>query len=96
VDVIVLWDLPDDPDGTVVHIAEHGVSQEEVEEVLGDPSNPTVPSSSSGNPITFGETSTDRYIAVVWEEAWDEPRTIKPITAYETQRPRPKRKRKRS
>ena len=35
------WDLDEEPDGNVQHIAEHGVTKEEVEEVLSDPSNPT-------------------------------------------------------
>lgn len=30
----VIWDLDDDPEGNVEHCAEHGVSKEEVEEVL--------------------------------------------------------------
>ena len=31
----ILWDDPDDPDGNVQHIAEHGLEIEDVEEVLG-------------------------------------------------------------
>jgi hypothetical protein len=30
----ILWDLDDDPDGNVQHCAEHGVTKDEVEEVL--------------------------------------------------------------
>ena len=33
----VIWDLDEDPDGNVEHIAEHGVSKAEVEEVLENP-----------------------------------------------------------
>ena len=44
----VWWDLDDEPDGNVEHIAEHGLTKEEVEDVLGNPSNPTDLSHSSG------------------------------------------------
>jgi hypothetical protein len=30
----IIWDLDDDPDGNVQHCDEHGVTKEEVEEVL--------------------------------------------------------------
>jgi hypothetical protein len=84
---IVIWDLEDDPDGNVMHIAEHGISQEEVEEVVGNPQNPSVPSDSSGRPLTFGWTSTGRYLGVVWEHVCDDPRTIKPVTAFDAPPP---------
>lgn len=80
----IIWDLPDDPDGNVVHIAEHGITQDEVADVLSDPSNETTHSRSSGNWITFGWTQTDRHLAVVWEHVLDNPWTVYPITAYET------------
>jgi hypothetical protein len=51
---IVLWDLDDEPDGNVAPIAEHGVTREEVEEVLQNEDNETDASASSGRPITFG------------------------------------------
>ena len=35
---IVIWDLEDDPEGNVAHhIAEHGITQDEVEDAVGDP-----------------------------------------------------------
>jgi uncharacterized DUF497 family protein len=83
IDAIVAWDMEDDPRGNVKHIAEHGISMEEVEEVLLNENNPVGESRSSGRPITIGETSTGRRIAVVWEEALDNPLIIRPITAYE-------------
>jgi hypothetical protein len=52
----ILWDLDDDPNGNVQHVAEHGLSLEEVEEVLYA-ADEVVASNSSGRPITFGETS---------------------------------------
>ena len=60
-DVSVLWDLEDDPDGNVQHIAENDLSVEEVEEVLLDPDNEVQVSRTTGRPITFGWTSTGRY-----------------------------------
>jgi uncharacterized DUF497 family protein len=83
IDAIIAWDMEDDPQGNVKHIAEHGISMKEVEEVLLNENNPVGESRSSGRPITIGETSTGRRIAVVWEEALDNPLVIRPITAYE-------------
>jgi len=34
--ILVIWDLEDEPRGNVQHIIEHGVTPEEVEEVLND------------------------------------------------------------
>jgi hypothetical protein len=82
-----VWDLEDDPDGNVAHIAEHGVTPEEVEEVLEAEHGSATTSRSSGNPIVFGWTQTGKYIAVVFEEVDDDPPTVYPITAYETQPP---------
>jgi len=84
----VIWDLEDDPQGNIQHLAEHGVTPEEVEEVLNDRHGRTVHSASSGRPITFGWTTAGRYLAVVWEVADEEPLTIYPITAYPAPEPR--------
>ena len=83
IDAIVAWDMEDDTQGNVRHIAEHGITVEEVEEVLLDETNPVGESRTSGRPITTGETSTGKQIAVIWEEALDNPLIIRPITAYE-------------
>ena len=80
-DVSVLWDLEDDPDGNVQHIAENDLSVEEVEEVLLDPDNEVQVSRTTGRPITFGWTPTGRHIAVVWEKVIDDPRTVQVRTA---------------
>ena len=77
----VVWDLEDDPDGNVRHIQEHGISMDEVEDVLLDRDSQTAVSKSSGDPITFGYTASGRYLAVVWEHVMDEPLTMRPITA---------------
>lgn len=77
-----VWDLDDDPEGNVQHIAEHGISKDEVEEVLENPQGVET-SRSSGRPIAFGETSTGRIIAVVYEEIDED--TVYPVTAYEVE-----------
>jgi hypothetical protein len=78
----IIWDLDDDPDGNVQHVASHGLAKEEVEEVLANPERRGI-SRSSGLPIIFGETATGRYIAVVFEEIDRD--TAKPVTAYDTE-----------
>ncbi len=80
----VLWDLEDDLEGNFWHIVVegHGVSQEEVDEILLNPANPTRVSRSTGRNITFGWTSVGQHLAVVWEEALEDPRTAYPVTAY--------------
>lgn len=93
-DPIIIWDEEDDPDGNYVHIVTegHGITADEVDEVLRNKANETVPSDSSGYPVTFGWTTTGKHIAVVWENALDNPWMIYPITAYETP---PKKRRRR-
>ncbi len=76
------WDLDDDPRGNVQHIAEHDVSKEEVEEVLDHPEG-IERSRSSGRFIAFGETSTGRLIAVVYDEIDED--AVYPVTAYDVE-----------
>jgi uncharacterized DUF497 family protein len=83
IDAIIAWDMEDDPQGNVRHIAEHGITMEEVEEVLLDENNAVGESRSSGRPVTFGDTSTGKRIAVIWEQTLDNPLVIRPVTAYE-------------
>ena len=85
IDAIVAWDCEEDPQGNVRHIADHGITMDEVEEVLLNENNAVGESRSSGRPITIGETSTGRRIAVIWEEALDNPLIIRPVTAYEVE-----------
>jgi uncharacterized DUF497 family protein len=82
----ILWDLDGEPDGNVQHVAEHGLTKEDVEEVLEDATGSDV-SRSSGLPIAFGETSDGRLIAVVYEEI--DVDTIRPVTAYEVEEEAP-------
>ncbi|OAI38734.1 hypothetical protein AYO40_06450 [Planctomycetaceae bacterium SCGC AG-212-D15] len=83
-----VWDLEDDPEGNYQHIViDNGITLEEFEEVFRSNQSNTTTSRSSGRPITFGETATGKYIAIVWEHVMDDPWTVYPITAYETNRP---------
>ncbi len=86
-DIHILWDLEDDPEGNVQHIQLHGITMDEVEDVLLDRDSQTAVSKSSGEPITFGYTAAHRYLAVVWEHVLDEPLTMRPITAYDVPEP---------
>lgn len=85
IDAIIAWDLEDDAEGNVHHIAQNGITMDEVEEVLLNEKNLVGESRSSGRPITFGETSTGKRIAVVWEQALDNPLMIRRVTAFETE-----------
>jgi hypothetical protein len=76
----IIWDLDEDPEGNVQHIAEHDLTQEEVEGVLAAPEGRGT-SRSSGLPVAFGTTFTGRYIAVVFQEI--DANTAKPVTAYD-------------
>ena len=78
---VIIWDLEDDLRGNVKHIAEHGVTLEEVEDVLLDPNSTQSTSRSSGELIMFGYTAEGRSLAVVFEHVDDEPLTVRPITA---------------
>jgi uncharacterized DUF497 family protein len=62
------------------HLAEHGVTPDEFEEVVGNP-DWVQTSRTTCRPIAFGETSTGKYLACVFE-LLDEV-TVLPITAYE-------------
>ena len=68
--------------GNVEHIAEHGLTPEDVEEVVFNPVDRDV-SQSSGLPIVFGFTPDGRYIMVVYEPIDDV--TIYPVTAYDVE-----------
>ena len=76
----IIWDLDDDPDGNVQHIAEHGLTIEDVEEVLSNPTSEGT-SASTGRPCVWGYTLEGIYIIVVYEEIDED--TIRVVTAYE-------------
>jgi uncharacterized DUF497 family protein len=72
-----IWELTDD--GNVAHIAEHGLTPEDVEAIVLDPTHLSV-SRSSGRPIAFGYADDGSYVAVIYEQV-DEC-TVYPITAF--------------
>ncbi len=75
-----IWDLEDDPNGNVQHIAEHDLTIDEVEDVVLNPES-TGTSQSTGRPFSRGYTATGRYIIVVYEEI--DVDVICVVTAYE-------------
>ncbi|MGE3242336.1 MAG: hypothetical protein AB7G28_21210 [Pirellulales bacterium] len=78
----VVWDLPDDPNGNVQHIAEHGLTPPDIEYVLNNPRRRVV-SRSSGRPMVFGRTPSGEEIVVVYDELDDS--TVYPVTAYQVE-----------
>ncbi len=73
----IIWN--EEPDGNVEHIAEHGLTPEDVEEVIFNPVDRDV-SKTSGLPIVFGFTPDGRYVLVVYEQIDDT--TVYLVTAY--------------
>jgi hypothetical protein len=92
-----IWDLEDDPGGNFWHICVegHGVSREEVEEVLAGNYDTTIRSRNSGQPEAFGWTASGKYLTVIFEQVTEDPLTVYPITAYEVPPPSPRKRRKR-
>ena len=78
----IVCDLPDDPNGNVQHVAEHGITPSDVEYALNHPRRRTR-SRSSSRPMVFGPTPGGDEIVVVYEEI-DES-TIYPVTAYQVE-----------
>jgi hypothetical protein len=64
------------------HVAAHDVTPDEFEEVVCDPDE-VHQSRSSGRPVAFGETSTGKYLACVYELLDDT--TVLPVAAYEVE-----------
>jgi uncharacterized DUF497 family protein len=77
----IFWNFEDD-DGNVAHIAQHGLTPDDVNAVLMNPDETRV-SRSSGRPIAFGYTPDGRYICVVYEEV--DAFTLYPVTAFEVE-----------
>jgi hypothetical protein len=70
----VIWD--DDPRGNVSHIAEHGLTREDV--LFGVHELDT--SRSSGLPIALGFSTVGEFLCVVFE--WIDDETVYPVTAF--------------
>jgi uncharacterized DUF497 family protein len=81
----ILWDDPDDPNGNVQHVLEHGLSIEDVEEVLANATSEGR-SESTGRPCVWGYTLEGLYIIVVYDQLDED--TIRVRTAYEVSEPR--------
>jgi hypothetical protein len=79
----IIWDLDDDPEGNVLHCAEHSITKDEVEQAVENAMDFDV-SASSGRPILFGDTAEGRHLMVVYEAVDSD--TIYPVTAYEVPR----------
>jgi len=62
------------------HLAQHGVTTDEFEEVFAYPDYEDI-SRSTGNPLAFGCTSTGRYLCCVFKRFEDG--VIAPVTAYD-------------
>jgi uncharacterized DUF497 family protein len=90
-----VWDLEEDPDGNVHHLAEHGVTIDEAEEVVRGRYEAAVASRSSGRPTVFGWTSTGKHLAVVFEVLDEELPQVYLVTAYEAPPPAGPKKRRR-
>jgi len=86
-DWLVAWDDPDDPLGNVAHIAEHGLTPEEVEDVILNSSLAFVESAATGRLGRFGFATTGRYIVEFWDVASEDPYVVYPVTAYEVPEP---------
>ena len=75
----ILWD-DDLPNGNARHIAEHGLTTQDVEYVLENPTAEIV-SKSSGRPCSIGYTTSGDFIIVIYEMI--EADVIYPVTAFE-------------
>jgi hypothetical protein len=66
----------------IEHLAEHGVTPEEFEQVVTNPDYEDV-SRSTGNPLAFGATEEGRYLCCVFLRHDDD--IIEPVTAYDVE-----------
>ena len=78
----IIWN--EEAGGNVEHIEGHGLTVEDVEQVLDNFESEAV-SQSSGLPCVFGYTPEGSYIIVVYERTDED--TIYPVTAYEVPEP---------
>ena len=75
-----IWELTEN--GNVAHIAENGLTPDDVEPIVLNPDRVGV-SRSSGRPFAFGETKDGRVSAVVYDQI--DKFTVYPITAFEVE-----------
>jgi uncharacterized DUF497 family protein len=80
----VEWDSEDDPRGNAQHIADSGLSIDEVEDVIYGPQSRPIQSRSSRRPALIGQTSTGKTIIVIYERHKEAGIVvIRPVSAYE-------------
>jgi hypothetical protein len=96
-DIVIVWDDEDDPEGNFWHICVegHGLTREEIDDVLYDPESEIEVSRSSGRPTAFGWTQSGERIAVVFEEMSADPRIVYPISAFRVPPKKSKNRKKR-
>jgi uncharacterized DUF497 family protein len=82
--VSIIWDLDDDEEGNVLHVAEHGIENDVVVYVFDHPIGLGT-SDSSKRPMIFGYTAGGRYITVIYEQIDED--TVYPVTAFEVPEP---------
>ena len=83
-ELAIIWDLDEDEEGNVQHIAEHGIEKDDVAHVFDHPVGGDT-SDSSQRPMVFGYTLDGRYITVIYEQIDDD--TVYPVTAFEVPEP---------
>ena len=69
----------------IEHLAEHGISQSDFEQVVCHPQSKGL-SRSTGLPAVWGHTADGRYIIAVYEQV--DRLSVLPVTAYEVSEPR--------
>ena len=69
-------------DEMVEYLAQHGVTQDEFEEVVLNATR-IQRSRASNHPIVFGPTSTGKFLACVFEYTGPHKDEVLPVTAYE-------------
>ena len=79
----IVWDMSGEEAGNVDHIADNGLTREDVRHAFDNVYRHTV-SKSSGNPAIFGWTEAGELIFVTYERIDDE--TVYPVTAYRIER----------
>ena len=78
----IIWGDEADPDGIIQYIADHGVTTEEVEEVLLNPENESMRNDGDTSLNTRGWTLAGRYLLVAWDWADETGGVAYIITAY--------------
>jgi uncharacterized DUF497 family protein len=80
----VMWVYPEDADrpeeSNVAHVAQHGLTIEDVEHALQHPCGPAQQSRTSSRQVQTGPAVDGELIDVVYE--WLDDVTIYPVTAY--------------